>query len=86
MHFFQPKITFILMLIFELIPNIFRFRTLRSREFGLDQHWLLMVDLEHRENERLNNKTVEEVSLSCNLIFSHSYFLIYVKYERNQES
>ncbi len=29
-----------------------------------------MVDLEHRENERLNNKTVEEVSLSSNLNFS----------------
>jgi hypothetical protein len=43
-----------------------------------------MVDLEHRENERLNNKTVEEVSLSSSLNFfslhyvefSHSYFLI----------
>jgi hypothetical protein len=30
---------------------------MRSRQFGLDHHWLVKVDLEHREIERRNTKT-----------------------------
>jgi len=37
------------------------FRIHRSRQFGLDHHWLVKVDLEHREIERRNNKTSIDV-------------------------
>jgi hypothetical protein len=39
---------------------------MRSRQFVLDHHWFIKVDLDHREIERRNNKTSIDVKhLSC---------------------
>ncbi len=36
------------------------FRMTRSKEFGLEKRWLLMVDLEQREKRRQNNLQMKQ--------------------------
>ena len=50
-------------------------RLMRAREFGLDKHWLVTVDLEHRENERRKNESLKMVFLNIIILQVFIYLL-----------
>ena len=61
-------------------PSDLIFRLMRSRQFGLDKHWLLMADLEQREKSRrenLKNDLNSVILIFASTSISQSYLVVY---------